>query len=141
MDTIRTFQGRNAFLSNFFIEADGKTVEHRFQAAKTHDAADQEWIMAAEKPGQAKYRGSKRAKRITLRDDWDTARIGVMTELLRAKFQDPTLRAALDATGNAILEEGNIWNDTFWGISLKTGKGENNLGKILMAIREENRGA
>ncbi len=34
-----------------------------------------------------------------------------------------------------MLIEGNTWRDTFWGIY--EGKGENNLGKLLMKIREE----
>lgn len=29
----------------------------------------------------------------------------------------------LRSTGNAMLEEGNTWNDTFWGFNNKTGKG------------------
>ena len=41
------------------------------------------------------------------------------------------------ATKEAVLKEGNTWNDVFWGISLKTGRGENNLGKILMRVREK----
>lgn len=33
------------------------------------------------------------------------------------------------------LIEGNTWGDTFWGVC--RGKGENNLGKILMRLRSE----
>jgi predicted NAD-dependent protein-ADP-ribosyltransferase YbiA (DUF1768 family) len=33
----------------------------------------------------------------------------------------------------------NTWSDTFWGVDLKTGKGDNNLGKLIMKIRKENR--
>ncbi len=56
-----------------------------------------------------------------------------MTDLVRQKFQDPELRAALLATGNRYLEETNWWGDTFWGVC--NGAGENRLGMILMAIR------
>ena len=38
-------------------------------------------------------------------------------------------------TGDTYLEEGNTWNDTFWGVC--NGVGENNLGRILMEVREE----
>jgi len=38
-------------------------------------------------------------------------------------------------TGARDLIEGNTWGDTFWGIS--GGKGENNLGKLLINQREE----
>ena len=38
---------------------------------------------------------------------------------------------------SVMLEEGNTWHDTFWGVDAKTGEGQNHLGKILMKIREE----
>jgi len=38
-------------------------------------------------------------------------------------------------TGKSELIEGNTWGDTFWGVSGVIG--QNNLGKILMKIREE----
>ena len=60
-----------------------------------------------------------------------------MFQLCRLKFEDPELRALLKATGNQDLQEGNNWNDTYWGVSLRTGNGKNNLGLILMKIRDE----
>jgi predicted NAD-dependent protein-ADP-ribosyltransferase YbiA (DUF1768 family) len=56
---------------------------------------------------------------------------------LALKFSDPVLREMLLDTGDAILEEGNMWNDTFWGIDLNTGKGQNHLGRLLMERRAE----
>jgi predicted NAD-dependent protein-ADP-ribosyltransferase YbiA (DUF1768 family) len=41
------------------------------------------------------------------------------------------------STGDELLIEGNTWGDTYWGVDLKTGIGENKLGKILMKVREE----
>lgn len=41
------------------------------------------------------------------------------------------------ATGGEDLVEGNRWNDKFWGVCLKTGRGENWLGKLLMQVRAE----
>lgn len=38
-------------------------------------------------------------------------------------------------TGDEELVEGNTWGDTFWGVC--KGKGRNELGKILMKVREE----
>ena len=53
-----------------------------------------------------------------------------MEELLREKFaSDTQLYKMLLATGNAILIECDHWGD---------GYGENNLGKLLMKIRDEN---
>jgi len=141
---IKQFHGEHAFLSNFHpspITIDGilyKTVEHAFQAAKTNDKTTKQTIADKEKPGQAKRAGGKRG---ILPDfdqaAWESIKIQTMEHLLRLKFQDPTLAAQLKATGDRELQEGNIWNDTVWGISLKTGKGQNNLGKILMKIRVE----
>ena len=52
-----------------------------------------------------------------------------------AKFsQHPELAEKLLATGNAHLEEGNSWGDKVWGTV--GGVGANNLGKILMRVRE-----
>jgi predicted NAD-dependent protein-ADP-ribosyltransferase YbiA (DUF1768 family) len=39
------------------------------------------------------------------------------------------------ATDDEELVEGNWWNDTFWGVC--RGDGENNLGKIIMKVRDE----
>ena len=59
-----------------------------------------------------------------------------MKEIIRRKFsQHPDLADKLVATGQKELQEGNNWGDTFWGIS--NGKGQNNLGIILMEVREE----
>ena len=60
----------------------------------------------------------------------------IMYDICLAKFtQNQDLKEKLLKTGNAILIEGNWWNDTYWGVC--NGIGENNLGKILMKIREE----
>jgi cytidine deaminase len=63
-----------------------------------------------------------------------------MATVLRAKFQAPELRRKLLATGDRELIEGNNWRDTTWGcIRDKEGnwKGRNELGKLLMQIRDE----
>lgn len=71
--------------------------------------------------------------------NWDDIKLEVMEECLRSKFSKNPFRAMLEATGEQLIEEGNIWSDTFWGVDLKTGKGDNNLGKLIMKIRKENR--
>lgn len=135
MKKIDSFAGEYRFLSNFapsIIEVDGleyPTVEHAFQALKTENPTEREIVRTARTPGQAKKLG----RRVTLRPDWDTARVGVMKMLLEKKFADKVLRAELLATGDAELVEGNYWNDRFWGVC--RGRGENWLGKLLMEIR------
>ena len=138
---IAEFQGEYRFLSNFFpaeVVYEGityPTSEHAYQAAKTLDPEQRKKIAALKTPAEAKTAG--RAQK--LRDDWETAKFVVMEEVVRYKFtHHDDLAAKLLATGDAILEEGNTWNDQIWGISPpNSGKGDNRLGKILMKIRSE----
>ena len=138
---IKQFSGRHAFLSNFHpspIQFEGiefPTVEHAFQAAKSSDPETRREIAALPTPGKAKRAGRK------VKDfdqvSWEAKKIEVMRRLVRLKFEIPELRELLVATGDEQIQEGNSWNDTFWGVSLKTGKGQNHLGKILEEIRAE----
>ena len=135
---VRQFTGDYAFLSNFYTEPNGLSVEHRFQATKSLDPRVRDEVLLARTPGAAKRLGSKRGI-VTPRPDWEDIKLSVMRDLVAAKFREPELREKLLATGDAYLQEGNRWNDTYWGVSLQTGKGRNELGKILMAVREEAR--
>ena len=60
-----------------------------------------------------------------------------MSSLLISKFCKLKYRNLLLKTGDEEIVEWNYWHDTFWGKDIETGKGENNLGKILMLIRSE----
>lgn len=83
--------------------------------------------------------GSKKAGRqVQLRPDWEEVNVGIMKEIIRAKFtQNEDMKRQLLATGDTYLEEGNAWHDTCWGVDAKTGEGQNYLGKALMKIRQE----
>jgi ribA/ribD-fused uncharacterized protein len=152
MEIIKEFKGEHEIYSNFYpsiIKAGWityPTVEHYFQAMKTlpHttiEIADHEgkpitinlrlWISLAPTPLNAKQLG----RRLELRPDWEDIKIPVMRWGLIEKFKHPELAKQLLATGNAVLEEGNLWHDKFWGIDLKTGIGDNHLGKLLMEVR------
>jgi len=134
---INKFQGETRWLSNFYecnIEVDGQTyltTEHAFQSFKTLDPEEHEKVRLASTPGKAKRLGRK----VQLRPDWEDIKITVMKRVNRIKFRDPELRQRLLDTGDQELVEGNTWNDRFWGVC--KGKGRNELGKILMEIREE----
>lgn len=136
MKQITSFSGINSFLSNFYtskVEFEGMefwTVEHAFQAAKTTDMSARRAIQEASTPGKAKRLGRK----VALRPDWEDIKIDVMKELVTKKFEDDDLAFMLIRTGDAELIEGNHWGDTFWGVC--DGVGQNNLGKILMEVRE-----
>lgn len=134
---ISSFRGAAAELSNFFpvdVVLDGATypsVEHAFQAAKTSDVADREAIRKMASAFDAKSYGQK----VRLHASWEDVKDGVMLDLVRQKFRQPSLRGRLVATGEQELIEGNTWGDTYWGVC--NGKGQNRLGRILMRVRGE----
>lgn len=134
--TINEFRGEHAFLSNFYlvrVEVDGliyPSTEHAYQAQKTLDSDLRQMFMVGT-PGQAKRLGQK----TKLRKDWEQVKIDCMMKCLRAKFKIPELRNKLAATSPKLLEEGNYWGDTFWGVC--KGQGQNHLGKLLMKLRDE----
>ena len=143
MTKIESFRGDYAFLSNFHpavVTLDGMdypSVEHAFQAAKTHNLNDRCRIQSAPNPPAAKAIG----RGVILRQDWDDVRYSIMEALVRQKFTNhPELRELLLATGDAEIIEGNDWNDRTWGMTRsKNGEwiGKNWLGKILMTVRNE----
>jgi predicted NAD-dependent protein-ADP-ribosyltransferase YbiA (DUF1768 family) len=64
----------------------------------------------------------------------------IMLKGLRVKFGDPVLLAKLLATEDATLVEGNTWHDLWFGrcdCTKHGGEGQNWLGRLLMALREE----
>lgn len=135
---IESFDKEFHFLSNFHIapiEYRGRrwhSSEAAYQAMKTIDEEEQCRIQQTRLPHEAKKLG----KTVTMREDWDEIKVDIMREIVRAKFdQHDYLRDMLLATDDAIIEEGNHWGDTFWGIC--RGKGLNILGNILMELREE----
>lgn len=137
MDKINSFKGKYAFLSNFFYAPISyrnfivDSVEVAYQAEKCDNYED--LVMIA----HMNSRDAKICSRIIkIREDWDSVKVPIMKELCRRKFTKyASLRQMLLATGDIPIEEGNSWGDTFWGVV--NGKGQNNLGKILMELREE----
>lgn len=136
---INRFEGKYHFLSNFFVcpvRYKGllyTNSEAAFQAAKATEEKMKQ-VFTYLPPSEAKYLG----RRVQLRPDWEQVKDEVMLDIVRAKFKNNAdLRQKLLETGNEELVEGTLWKDMYWGIDLKTGKGENHLGKILMQVREE----
>lgn len=137
---IDSFSGDYRWLSNFeLVEIDtgnhyGKfpSVEVAYQAMKSKDPEVHD-LMRHMDPGHAKRYGQKQ---IDLREDWDLVKLIYMGWFCWRKFStNEELKAKLFATKDAILIEGNNWNDTYWGVC--NGKGENHLGIILMGIRDD----
>ena len=154
---IKQFRGEYSFLSNFFyspinynfddlpfythdnIER-GKigaiSNEHFFQACKAYSFSDHYRIITSAYPSIAKKRGRK----IKIRNDWENIKIDVMRYGLKMKFdQNPDIKQKLIDTRSMFIEEGNKWNDLYWGVDLHSGNGNNVLGKLLMELRREYR--
>lgn len=139
ISTIDSFRGKYYFLSNFFpaeVTYNGLTYQNNeaaFQAQKTYSKEERIEFTTLE-PRDAKRRG----RRVRLRKDWEQVKDRIMEEIVRAKFsQNKELKEQLLATGDAQLVEGNRWNDRYWGVDIRSGVGENHLGKILMKVRSE----
>jgi ribA/ribD-fused uncharacterized protein len=143
-ERITSFRGQHHFLSNFHaspVELDGMefpTVEHAYQAAKTENVDTRRKVQAMETPAQAKRYGA----RLKRRADWQAINLHLLHDLILQKFtRYPDLRAQLLATGNTELMEGNDWGDDFFGVvwheAAQEWRGQNQLGKILMQVREE----
>lgn len=143
---IDSFDGKYAFLSNFYNsplptyggEIVYPTVEHYFQAMKTENSEEREQIRLAPTPGIAKRLG----RRVHLRADWEKVKQSVMKYALIKKFNhNPSLKSQLLETGDTELIEGNTWHDNYWGnctcAKCANISGKNNLGRLLMEIRED----
>lgn len=155
MEKIDRFDGEYKFLSNFYpsnvtlSDLVYPTVEHAYQAAKINNYAIRTYIQCLSSPGKAKRFGGLIVPNSTnyhncilleRRKDWFEINIELMYTLLKQKFTKyPELQNLLESTGNSEIIEGNNWGDDFWGIDINKG-GKNHLGKLLMIIRDENRG-
>lgn len=133
---ITKFEGKYAFLSNMYKcrivwkELEYPSVENAYQATKTKDFYKKK-IFQSISPVDSKRKG----RQLELRSDWEKIKLEIMEKLLLIKFKNnPELGKKLLETQNIELIEENTWGDTFWGIY--EGKGENNLGKLLMKIRK-----
>ncbi len=110
------------------------TSEHYFQAQKFAGTPHEDAIRKARTPAIAAELG--RDRRQKLRRDWESVKVAVMRDALRAKFtQHPELRELLLGTGEAKLVE-HTENDDYWGDG-GDGRGKNMLGRLLMQLRDE----
>lgn len=134
---IKGFSGDYRWLSNFWMVdivyrgIKYTSTEAAYQAAKTNDM-DIKRKIAKMSPAEAKKFG----KTVKLREDWDDVKYEIMYNIQCLKYNNPNLKTLLCNTFPAHIEETNYWGDTYWGVC--KGQGENNLGKILMSIRDQN---
>lgn len=136
---INSFRGQYNWLSNMYkcqVLYNGsifESVENAYMYAKNTE--DNNWLNFCLKnpPNVCK----KESKNIIIRKDWEDIKLEIMYQLLIQKFTQEPFRTKLLNTGNENIQEGNYWNDTFWGVDLKQNPnvGENNLGRLIMYIR------
>jgi len=108
-----------------------KNSESLYVAFKTSDISV--WNLLSEKSGSF---AKKLGRDLELVENWDEIKLEVMRLAIKLKFdQNKWLANKLIETGTIQLVEYNWWKDTFWGVC--NGKGENHLGQLLMAKREE----
>lgn len=131
---INEFNGQYRWLSNFWlcpVVYDGlvyPSTENAYQAAKLVGLNRMNFTVCS--PGKAKRLG----RELGNHTDWDIEKLEVMNAVLLQKFcPESFLAEKLIVTSPMEIVEGNAWNDTFWGVC--KGEGENNLGKLIMAIR------
>ncbi len=136
---IEQFKGEYEFLSGGFfapMKYEGliyPNAEAAFQAMRCQKITDRHRFLRCNSGGAKSI-----AIKVQPRDDWEEIKLSVMESILREKFrQHPHLLQALIATDNALLINGNNGKDLFWGVDLYSSSGENQLGKLLMSIRQE----
>lgn len=137
-DIIR-FRGEFSFLSNFYTtdvyydDVKYPSVENAYQAAKCNNIADRsmyENCTASESKALSKIHDRRR--------NWNVIKEDIMRDLVYQKFTNNLhLQQRLLATSEVNISEGNLHGDTFWGVDLRTGKGSNRLGYILMDVRSD----
>jgi ribA/ribD-fused uncharacterized protein len=132
------FFGPWRWMSNFwrcpngvmYMDTKFPSVEHAYQAAKYPKESHTDFIHISS--AEAKKLGQK----AVLSKNWDHDKVGIMADLIYAKFSvDPNLKQKLLDTAPKYLEERNYWGDVFWGTNEK-GDGKNILGKTLINVRD-----
>ncbi|MCA1991824.1 MAG: NADAR domain-containing protein [Coleofasciculus sp. S288] len=116
---------------------DWQTVEHYYQAQKfvgTEHEGLISVIRAVKTPMEAAAIGRDRTR--NLRHDWELVKCQVMWQGVLTKFLTHTdIQAILLDTGDElIIEDSPI--DYYWGCG-EDKTGQNQLGKILMDVRQE----
>lgn len=134
------FGEKYRFLSNFYscnIKFNGliytsSECAYQAQKVKEMDRFYFQHCTASESKSLWKRYGS-----IYNKQEWDAKKLDLMKIIVFIKFyKNLDLRKELLNTGDRYLEELNHWRDSFWGVNCKTGIGQNQLGKILMKIRD-----
>ena len=137
---IKGFFGDYRWLSNFHICSvyyEGllyPSSENAYQAAKVVENFRHHLLSCT--PANSKKEWKKHPRIDKSKEQWDGRKYYIMSEIVFDKFnRNPDLKQKLIETGDKYLEETNHWKDVWWGVDIKLG-GQNNLGKLLMKVRD-----
>lgn len=143
---IKGFFGEYRFLSNFWLAKvflDGEeyqTTENAYQAAK-YEKGLRDYLKNCTPKEAIVFVRENPIGQYSL-EEWNNIKLQTMKDLLIQKFDkdlNPENYQKLKETGDKYLEEANYWEDKYWGVhktdASEEGAGENNLGKLLMEIR------
>lgn len=124
--------------SAFNLEWRGRnfdTSEHAYHYEKFHGNKEIQRKIESTKSAHDAFKVAE-ANKLFRRTDWDSVKVGIMRDILRAKArQHPYVRRKLLATHDRELIE-DSWRDDFWGWG-PNHDGQNMLGKLWMEIRTE----
>lgn len=134
------FNGPFYFLHNHFVcdvEFGGvefRSVEHAYHASMDiENEAYVSEILDTMPPQRIEFI----ARKINVDSLWiERQGIANMEVCLRSKFSDPALADLLVHTGSLDITYANSRGDILWGIDTMDGTGRNELGKMLMRIRQ-----
>jgi ribA/ribD-fused uncharacterized protein len=141
LQRIDSFTGYFEFLHNNFLTPvyfEGflyPSVTHAYHAARSSDENTRKAILNAD----SFHTVAKIARRIEDPQNWQMERTKIMERLVRDKFRrSKELQEKLKATENRELimsYEDETSGNLFWGMVKE--KGQNQLGRILMKVRED----
>jgi predicted NAD-dependent protein-ADP-ribosyltransferase YbiA (DUF1768 family) len=107
------------------------SVTHAYWSLSTNDPAAAEAIRLAPRASEATRLGAEARRK----DGWPDIRLAMMTNLVRAKFdQHPDLASKLLATGHARIRGAYTLSGSYWQGGTQ---GRNWLGRILELMRSE----
>lgn len=112
------------------------TAEHAYHYRKFSETAPEVANQILNSPSPWAAMQIERQNKDKRRADWQEAKVDIMTEIVRAKTnQNQDVRDCLQKTGSKGIVENSPW-DSFWGCGAD-GNGQNQMGRILMQIRDE----
>ena len=143
---IKGFQGEYRWLSNFpncqilFNGVEYKCPEAAYQAQKIIPEQREEFGVLNGSQSK-KFWKQDRLIKLYAPEQWDKVKLDIMKGITFEKYyRNLNLRTLLLTTNDRYLEESNMWHDNYFGVcycnKCKDKEKFNNLGKILMKVRE-----